>query len=228
MKKKITAVCLAVAFLFVFSIAAYAKTDSNVVFSGDAEEFIFLDGSDSLFDNFRGIMPGETRSQDIILKNDDYREMKFYMSADMVEALGEGTAFGAVYQITLSKDGVPFFDGKLGGENDKDKGFLGDDFLLATLPKGESARITMDLYIDGDSMDNSYQDTAGLFEFVFSVEHDDPTDGSSANIPETPQGGGNVTTGDSLPLLALAGGGVCGAAALVGAILLKKRRERGE
>lgn len=41
--------------------------DTNVSFDGDAEDFIF-DGSQDLFDNFKNIMPGEVRTQNIVLK----------------------------------------------------------------------------------------------------------------------------------------------------------------
>ncbi|MFR6664628.1 MAG: cell wall anchor protein, partial [Thomasclavelia spiroformis] len=83
--------------------------DTNVSFDGDAEDFIFLDGSQDLFDNFKNIMPGEVRTQNIVLKNDDHRELRFYLSADVLDSLDTDTSGLSVYNITITNEGEEFY-----------------------------------------------------------------------------------------------------------------------
>ena len=45
---------------------------------------------------------------------------------------------------------------------------------MATLKENQTSDITMSIGIDGDSMGNNYQNTAGELQFKFSVQYDDP------------------------------------------------------
>ncbi|MCB5495988.1 hypothetical protein, partial [Mediterraneibacter gnavus] len=83
---------LVVTTVLALSMTTIHAADTNVSFDGDAEDFIFLDGSQDLFDNFKNIMPGEVRTQNIVLKNDDHRELRFYLSADVLDSLDTDTS----------------------------------------------------------------------------------------------------------------------------------------
>ena len=104
---------LVVTTVLALSMTTIHAADTNVSFDGDAEDFIFLDGSQDLFDNFKNIMPGEVRTQNIVLKNDDHRELRFYLSADVLDSLDTDTSGLSVYNITITNEGEEFYNGTL-------------------------------------------------------------------------------------------------------------------
>ena len=57
-------------FLVFFLLPAYVfAVESNVTYQGGAEGFVFVPASGDLFDNFKGVMPGDTIEQKIVLEN---------------------------------------------------------------------------------------------------------------------------------------------------------------
>ena len=153
---------LVVTTVLALSMTTIHAADTNVSFDGDAEDFIFLDGSQDLFDNFKNIMPGEVRTQNIVLKNDDHRELRFYLSADVLDSLDTDTSGLSVYNITITNEGEEFYNGTLDDLAALSSGRMSEDTLLASLQKGETTTVTMTLEVNGDSMDNTYQNREGL------------------------------------------------------------------
>lgn len=172
--------------------AADAKdSGQGVVFEGEAEEFILLNGTkDDFTQTFKNMMPGEERVQSIKLTNQDKREMQFFFGVDVLNNLGGSAKTGAVYEISFSNNGEVFYQGLLGGEEgtlkDLSDGSLGKNVLLADLKKGESTDVRMTMKLDGDSMDNSYQNSEGKIRFRFGVEYDE-TAGQRVNVTEKTQ-----------------------------------------
>ena len=79
-----------------------------------------------------------------------------------------------MYTITLLRDGEEFYRGIIGGVEgtlkDLNSGNISQNQLIASLKKGESSRITMKIGIDGESMNNDYQNTVGQLRLEFNVE----------------------------------------------------------
>ena len=78
MKKVIT--LLVVLILSLSSVLPVYATDGKVRYDGNAREFIFEPGSEysptDLFPNFKGVMPGDTLTQKITVKNDVSNNVK--------------------------------------------------------------------------------------------------------------------------------------------------------
>lgn len=205
-----------IAMMMMLSIATVQAEDTNVTFDGDSEDFIFLDGSQDLFDNFKNIMPGETRVQKIKLHNDDHREMKFYLSVDVLDSLDVDTSGYSVYTISIENNGEEFYNGTLDDLAALSAGSMSEDTMLAELSKGESTEITMTLYVDGDSMDNTYQNKEGMVQFNFSVEEED----DPVTIIEVVK---KVFTGDNTNVAALLGLVVVSAVLIIFFVVKKKK-----
>ena len=178
-------VLLVMASLIIPSMSTVNAADSMITFDGDAEKFINANENNEVFDGFKNMYPGETRTQSLTLKNDDYREMRFYMSSKIVDEFGNEItdSSGIAYDVNFTINGEDLFDGQVGGEDRvgmTDEGEQGDNILVATLGQGETALLEMTLTADGDTMDNSYQDASGHVEYTFSVEYDD----EPATVPE--------------------------------------------
>lgn len=151
--------------------AEEAKT-MGLTFEGGSERFITYEQTSA----YEAMAPGEERIQKIKLTNEDYREMKFYIRCDYIDPLGEGTSNERIaYEIAFSNKGEKFYSGKIGGMNKANMTSTNQNYLLQTLKQGETAEIDMSIKIDGDSMDNSYQNSEGRLNLIFSVEYEEPT-----------------------------------------------------
>ena len=73
--------------VFCFSLAPAALADSSVTYKGQADKFVFAPGSEysltDLFENFKGVMPGDSLTQQIDVRNsaDKNVKVKIYMRA---------------------------------------------------------------------------------------------------------------------------------------------------
>lgn len=210
--------------MMVMSMTSIHGADTNVTFDGNAEDFVFLDGSKDLFDNFKNIMPGETRQQNITLKNDDHRELRFYLSADVLNSLDTDTSGLSIYNISITNNGEVFYDGTLDDLAALSAGRMSDDTLLATLQKGEETKVTMVLEVDGDSMDNTYQNRDGLIQFNFSVEELDDESTIVEVVRTVYQG---VRTGDATIIAPIIGLLVISGLTVIFLVKRKKDKEVG-
>lgn len=218
MKKKLTFIVMA---LFAMNMTvAHAKQESNLVFSGDAKEFITVDGSNDLFGNMNNMMPGEMREQRVVLSNDDKTTMKFYLQLKVVTPLDEGTNNQAIYDFSLKNNNEEFYSSKIIGMKNVNSDNMDDHILLAELSKGESTIIDFSILLDGDSMDNTYQNKEGELQFIFSVEDEDPVPPTIIDrIIET------VDTGDSTKTVIYI---IAGVASIGVLIVLFKKKGRGD
>lgn len=242
MKKKIlTGLLLSMALMV--NVGQVSAASPLIEFDGDSENYFqFSTSQDELTDKFIGMMPGESRSETFTLINHDKREMKYYLNTQVLKDLGEDNkTSGAVYEISFERDGEEFYRGTVGGENgslvDLSGESMGENMLMATLAENEQTEIKMSIGIDGDSMDNTYQNAVGELQFVFSVQYDDPVITPPTIVEkvvvkpgkEIIRYVGAVITGDETNILPLlCGVGISGL--LIGFLVVtkKKKNEKGE
>ena len=212
-----------------------AAETGSVIFKGEAEKFVTnIEGHE-----FTGIRPGESKTLTLTLSNEYSEEMKFYVSAEILDNIAESGDRKAVYDFSIAKNDEIFFTTVIGGEDkyniSSGKEYLTEDnhILLDILKKGESDKITITLALDGDSAENAYQSQAGNIQLVFSVETPEgpPTvvekvvntvKGTAKNIVKT------VRTGDVLPIGMIVAAVVSLTAIIVILVNRKKRTETEE
>ncbi|MEG0377729.1 MAG: hypothetical protein RR614_04540 [Eubacterium sp.] len=185
MKKK--CVVLIISLIFLLSTGLSVSAAEIFIFKGQSEKFVTDITGDT--DGFTEMLPGETRTVNLSLKNEDSSEIKFYMSAEILDNIASKTADSqAVYTFIISKNGTPFFSTIIGGGTTKNSS-VGDQYLdesnnilLDTLSQGQSDQISITLELDGNSTGNSYMKKTGEIQLVFT-----------ASTPDSPiQGGGVV------------------------------------
>ena len=76
---KLISAFLIIALLLGICPTAFAA-DSSITYVNGAEKFVFVP-SDDLFDNFKGVMPGDTIEQTITVKNGSSRTVKIFLRA---------------------------------------------------------------------------------------------------------------------------------------------------
>ncbi|MBR4993270.1 MAG: hypothetical protein IKY04_03380 [Lachnospiraceae bacterium] len=180
MKKQLS--ILGVAALLAFTAVMPVKAaDSTVKFTSSGT----LDTPTSLGDAFKGMAPGEKKELNIEVKNENNNTADFYMSTEVVDAL-EKAGKGAGYDVKLSVGGTTLYDSTVGGYDGSGAGSteglkelnngLKDSVLIATLAKGASTNIVLEITMDGEGVDKAgYAAAFGEIDFSFKAGYEDPT-----------------------------------------------------
>lgn len=170
--KKLSLIMWSLVLALLVATPVNASDSIGIAFEGDSKKFVVFEGN-STNSAFEDMMPGEERTQTIVIKNDDYQSMKFYVKADQTQLLETNdSSQRIVYDIEFKNDQEVFYSGRVGAKETSAKENLKENYLLKTLEKGESTSIEMKIKIDGTSMDNTYQGNIGNLGLVFNVEVD--------------------------------------------------------
>lgn len=177
---------LIAALVFCLSLAPAAHADSSVTYKGQAEKFVFAPGSEysltDLFENFKGVMPGDNLTQQIDVRNstDKNVKVKIYMRALGAQPGSEEF----LSQMTLNvkeNGGSVLFDAPA-----DETAQLGDWVCLGTFYSG--AEVTLDVTLNVPiTMDNDFQEAIGYLDWEFAVEEfpvesDDPKTGDETPV----------------------------------------------
>ena len=165
------------------SFAVFAD-NSSVVYEGEAEYFVFLPESTDLFQNMKNLMPGDSVSQDILVKNNENKLARIYLRAEPVNE--EYYEFLSYMTLTVVQDGSVILSESLANE----PGDLAYNVLLGEFKPGEETTLTATLNVDIE-MGNEFQMDEGRIIWIFSVIEDDlPTEEPSLvpGVPEQPSG----------------------------------------
>ena len=189
--------------------------DGTVTYAGKAEGFIFTPGTDtapeSLFTDFQNVMPGDTRTEQIFIKNDASKKVKIKV---YMRSLGaqEGTDdFLSQLQLTVThKEDTVLFSAPA-----NETAQLTDWVYLGTVYSG--GEITLDVTLQVPiTMGDTYQNQIGYVDWEFKVEERPVEPGD----PQPPK------TGDSDAVVVYAILAGVSLVALLLLLLLKKRKKQ--
>lgn len=229
MKKTMkTIASLVMMLVLLLGIGAPAYADGIVSYQGGAEKFVFLPGSSytdtDLFDGFKNVMPGDTLTQTVEVRNRflNTGSVRIYLRAvahdeqtnplsSAVAASGETVAtmsdfLSQLYMEVWQGDKCIYT-----GSPDELDG-LKNNVLLGTIPRFKSTTLTVKLQVPAE-LGNEYANRVGEVDWVFTAEELDPQ--------------GNPKTGDTSNLtLWICVMVVCLAAiAVVAFLVLKKKKQ---
>ena len=223
-----TIASLVMMLVLLLGIGAPAYADGTVSYKGGAEKFVFLPGSSytdtDLFDGFKGVMPGDTLTQTVEVRNRflGTGSVKIYLRAvahdeqtnplsKEVAATGETVAtmsdFLSKLYMEVWQGGTRIYT----GTPDQLDG-LKNNVLLASVPRFGSVTLTVKLQVPKE-LGNEYANRVGEVDWVFTAEELDPQ--------------GNPKTGDTSNLvLWIVVMVLCLAAiAVVAFLVLKKKKQ---
>ena len=190
--KKIITLLITLTLLLSSVLPVYAE-DGKVTYSGNAGSFVFEPGSEhsltDLFPNFKGVMPGDSLTQKITVKNnaDNKVKVKIYMRSlgaheDSVEFLSQ---LGLKVAKSEENDMAYMFDAAA----DETAG-LTDWVCLGTLYSGGEVNLDVTLSVP-TSLENEYQSKIGFLDWEFMIEEFPIEEGD----PKPPQTGDNSNVG---------------------------------
>lgn len=192
-------------FVMVLSTITALAADGNVIYSGNAGEFIFTPGSEhsptDLFPEFKDVMPGDTLTQNIVVKNNAKKSVKISMRA--LGAHKDSKDFLSQLNLYVEKmTDTPLFEAPA-----DQTAQLTEWRQIGVLAAGGEAELRVGLQVP-TSLDNNYKKLVGYLDWEFMVEEIDD---------------GSTQTGDTVNgWLWIAG--VCISVALI-VLIVRKRRE---
>ena len=218
MKRIFTALC---ACLMVFGCVFPASAaDGNVTYSGDAGQFIFAPGSEysptDLFPNFKDVMPGDSLTQPITVKNDASNKVKVKIYMRSLGAHEDSKEFLSQLHLRVEKSEnntmAYMFDAAA-----SETAQLTDWVLLGTLYSGGEVNLNVILDVPVE-LDNMFQQKIGYLDWEFMIEEYpiEPTD------PQPPY------TGDDFQIWIWVGLMAVSLTAIMILILVGKRRKKEE
>lgn len=167
--------------LFALGCLPVYGADGRVTYSGDAGEFIFGPGSDAsptdLFPTFKDVMPGDTLTQHITVRNDASRHVKvkiYLRSLGAQEGSEEFLSQLGLKVRTSENNTMAYMFQAAASETAQ----LSDWVCLGTLYSGGEVNLDVILTVPVE-LDNRYSDKVGYLDWEFKIEEfpvesDDP------------------------------------------------------
>ena len=142
--------------------------DGNVTYQGSADGFVFAPGGEEsltdLYPNFKGVMPGDSLTQRITIRNDASKEVKVKLYVRSLGAHPESADF--LSQMTMRVDMVT--DTVMFAPADQSAQMTDWVYLGLLYSGGETdLEVRLDVPV---TMGNDYADRVGFLDWEFKIE----------------------------------------------------------
>ena len=131
-------------------------------------------------DNVSQLQPGDDITLSVEVRQTNDTPADWYLTNEVLKSLEEGEATGSAYGYTLKYEGPSnsrtLYESKNVGGKGSAEGLadatnaMDDYFYLGTLSKGETAKVTLNVSLDGETEGNAYFDTLARLSLKFAVE----------------------------------------------------------
>jgi len=171
--KKAAQAAVCAALLLAFGLCALAEggaetetapvdTASTVTYAGGAEKFVFIPEDTDLFQNFKGVMPGDTLEQTIRVQNSTGKRVRIYLRPEPVAE--EDVAFLSQMTISVSSGDLTIFEATVDQQH-----LQPQDLLLGTFKKNGGTSLTVTLSVPIE-MGNEFMEQEAIVPWTFIAE----------------------------------------------------------
>lgn len=182
--KRIIISVLTVVLFFTFTLPTFAA--GNVIYEKDAGDFVFEYGSEhsatDLFSDFKSVMPGDSITQVVTVKNyaSHKAKVKIYMRSLGAHEKSDDFLSQLSLRVKRSEDNTMAYMFDAAANETAD---LTDWVLLGTLYSG--GEVNLDVTLDvPTTITNKYADEIGFLDWQFKVE-EFPIESSDPKPPQT-------------------------------------------
>jgi len=213
--KLLTMAMTMAALLCALVVPAFAA--GSVTYDGDANKFIFAPGGEesptNLFGNFQNVMTGDTRTEQILIKNDTSNKIKIKVYMRSLGAQDGTDDFLSQLKLTVQQAG----DSVLFAAPANETAQLTDWVYLGTVYSGGKIALNVTLEVP-ITMGSEYQNKVGYLDWQIKIE-ELPVDPSDPQAPKT---------GDTNEVFLYSGLLVVSVVALIVLLLIGKRKKQEE
>ncbi|MBQ8649275.1 MAG: hypothetical protein IJ470_04320 [Clostridia bacterium] len=167
LKRIISGICAVI--LYVSAFVSVSAENGKVTYSGYSGTFVFEPGSEhsptDLFPNFKDVMPGDTISQRITVKNEASNDVKVKIYLRSLGATEEIKEF--LSKLSLKVENVE--DKVMFNSSAEQTDGLTDWVCLGLLYSGGETDLDVTLSVPA-SLDNSYSSQIGYIDWEFKIE----------------------------------------------------------
>lgn len=165
-------------FLLIFGLGfSFQKVEaSSVTYQNQADRFLFLPGDKDLFENFKGVMPGDVRTQSIVMRNDSPNIVDFFLKINPVDE--EARAFLSQMNLTVEEGGEIIFNEAL-----DEQGLFEDYRLIRSLDPESETVLELQLEVS-KAMGNAFMDQEAEVEWIIMIEEIEIEDVDPIPLPE--------------------------------------------
>lgn len=131
-------------------------------------------------DNMSQLQPGDDITLTVEIRQNNDSSAEWYLTNEVLKSLEDGEAKGSAYGYKLEyigpSDSRTLYESKSVGGTGSAEGLaeatnaMNDYFYLGTLNKGETAKVVLNVALDGETEGNAYFDTLAQLSLKFAVE----------------------------------------------------------